>query len=93
MYKIKANIHLYLEKEGGSTRTGFSGMQPSIDIGGDLIACKIIYGNHGAEMPLGQDYDVAVELPYGEVYADRLKSGFHFNLNIAGRVIGYGTVE
>lgn len=68
-------------------------MQPSMDINGDLVACKIIYGEEGTPMLLGYDYDVTVELPYGEIYADKVKRGFCFNLNVASRVVDYGVVE
>ena len=78
MLKVKAKIHLRSETEGGLTLTGFSGMQPSMDIDGELAACKIIYGNEGTVMLLDQDYDVLIELAYGEIFGDKLKSGFHF---------------
>jgi hypothetical protein len=52
MLKVNAKIHLKTKKEGGLTRPGFSGMQFSMDIDGELVACKIIYGEEGTPMPL-----------------------------------------
>jgi len=90
---VNAKIHLRTESEGGLTKAGFSGMQPSIDIDGDLVACKIICGEEGTPMPLGNNYEVSIELGYGKIYEEKLKSGFHFNLNIASRVIGEGVIK
>ena len=93
MLKVKAKIYLQPESEGGLTREGYSGMQPSMDIDGELIACKVICGDEGTSMPLDREYEVMIELGYGEIFEDKLKSGFHFNLNIASRVIGDGVVH
>ncbi len=70
----------------------FSGMQPSIEITGDLVACKIIYGNEGTEMKLGEEYSVQVELPYESEASEKLAKDFHFGLNVGGRVIGHGVI-
>ena len=93
MLKIKAKIYLQPEGEAGLTREGYSGMQPSMDVDGELIACKIFYGDEGTVMPLDREYDVLIELGYGEIFEDKLKPGFHFNLNIASRIIGNGVIQ
>ena len=93
MLEVGAKIYLRTESEGGLTRPGFSGMQPSMDINGKLVACKIIYGKEGTPMPLGHDYEVSIELGYGEMFRDQLTSGFRFNLNIASHVIGNGVIR
>ena len=92
MLSIEARIYLRTEDEGGLTRPGFSGMQPSMDINGELVACKIMDGPEGSVLELGREHDVRIDLGYGEDYADVLQSGFHFNLNVADRVIGNGEI-
>jgi translation elongation factor EF-Tu-like GTPase len=92
MLSVEARIYLKTEDEGGLTRPGFSGMQPSMDINGELIACKIIDGAEGERLDLGQEHDVRIDLGYGEVFSDVLRSGFKFNLNVGGRVIGNGRI-
>lgn len=92
MLSIEARIYLKTEDEGGLTRPGFSGMQPSMDVRGELIACKIIDGPKGSRLELGQEHDVRIDLAYGEDYSEVLRSGFSFNLNIGGRVIGAGRI-
>ncbi len=67
-------------------------MQPSMDINGELVACKIIDGPEGERLELGQEHDVRIDLGYGEEYAGVLRSGFKFNLNVGGRVIGHGYI-
>ena len=92
MLSIEARIYLAAEGEGGLTRPGFSGMQPSMNIRGDLVACRIIDGAEGELLELGQEHDVRIDLGYGEEYADVLRSGFRFTLNVGGRIVGEGTV-
>jgi len=92
MLSIEARIYLRTESEGGMTRRGFSGMQPSMDINGELVACKIIDGPEGSPLELGQEHDVRIDLGYGEDYAAVLRSGFKFKLNVADRVIGRGEI-
>ena len=67
-------------------------MQPSMDIDGELVACKILSGLEGGCIELGKEHDVQIDLGYGESYAAVLQSGFRFNLNVGGRVIGHGHV-
>ena len=92
MLSVEARIYLRPEDQGGLTRPGFSGMQPSMDINGDLIACKIIDGQEGSRLNLGEEHDVRIDLPYGEDYVDVLRSGLEFNLNVGGRIIGSGRI-
>ena len=92
MIRVTAEIHLDPQAEGGLAKDGFSGMQPSINIDGELVACKIIFGEIGTLMPLGRDYCVMLEIPYGEFHVEKLKPGFQFDINIASRKIGSGSV-
>lgn len=92
MLSVEARIYLKTEDEGGLTRPGFSGMQPSMDINGELVACKILDDPEGVRLDLGQEHDVRIDLGYGEDYADVLHGGFKFNLNVGGRVIGKGEI-
>ena len=90
MLSIEAQIYLLSEEEGGVR--GFSHMQPSMNINGELVACKIIDGQKGDPISLGEYHDVRIDLGYGEDYQDVLRSGFEFGLNAGGRIIGHGKV-
>jgi len=92
MLSVEARVYPKREEEGGFTRPGFSGMQPFMDIRGDLVACKIINGPEGELLELGEERDVRIDLPYGEEYADVLRRGFRFRLKVGGRVIGHGRI-
>lgn len=73
-------------------RQGFSGMQPSLSVRGDLIACKLIDGPEGSVITKGEWHDVRIDLAYGEGYSHDLRSGFRFNLNVGNKVIGEGAI-
>lgn len=92
MLSIEAQIYLRTHEEGGLERSGFSGMQPSMAIGGELVACKILDGPEGSEIRKGEWHDVRIDLPYGEIFAETLRSGFRFMLNVGKKVIGEGVV-
>ena len=63
MRQIDAIIYLRTSDEGGLTEAAFSGMQPSIEIAGDLVACKLFCGNNGSEIKRGEQSMVKVEFP------------------------------
>lgn len=90
MLSIEARIWLKSEDDGGLR--GFSHMQPSMNINGELVACKIIDGPKGTPIDPGRWHDVRIDLPYGEMFSDVLRSGFHFGLNFGGRVLGEGVI-
>ncbi len=93
MLKVNAKIYFKSEKEGGLKNPAFSGIQPSMDIDGELVMCKIIFGEEGTPMPLNNDYDVIIELAYGEMFQEKLKPGFRFNINLASRILGNGVIK
>jgi len=90
MLSIEARIFLLSEDEGGLR--AFSGMQPSMNVNGELIMCRIIDGPEGESIALGQEHDVRIDLPYGERFQDVIRSGFEFGLSYGGRVLGHGEV-
>ena len=92
MLSIEAQIVLLPAEEGGLEQPVFSGVQPSMAIRGDLVACKILDGPEGTEIGKGVEHDVRIDLAYGEVYSDTLRSGFRFDLNVGRRVIGRGVI-
>ena len=92
MNRYDAKICLRTEDEGGLTQRAFSGMQSSIEIAGDLVACKIIYGAEGTEMTLGEEHLVQIELSYESEISDRLVRNYHFGINVGGRVISHGVI-
>ena len=92
MLSVEATINLRTEEEGGLIRPGFSGMQPSMDINGELVACKILEGFEGNPLGLGQEHDVQIDPAYGERFSNVRRAGFLFNLNVGGRIIGRGQI-
>ena len=92
MLSIRARICLLPKSEGGFRQPVASGIQPSMSIKGDLVACKILTGRDGELIVPGREYEVRIDLGYGEVYADALVPGFKFSLNLASRVIGHGEI-
>lgn len=94
MLSIKANIYLKkTEEAGGMNRPGFSGMQPSFNVESELIMCRIFEISGKEEMPLGNEYEVRIDLPYGEQYSSYIVPEYKFFLNIGGNIIGRGIVE
>ena len=91
MISLRAIIRLSPAEEGGQGTDGFSGMQPSILISGDLVACKIV-PHESDVIKRGVEYNVMIELPYGEIYSSKVFVGMKFSLNIGGKVIGNGVV-
>lgn len=92
MLEVLAEIKLNKENEGGMDRDGFSGMMPSFNVNGELIMCKLIYGDINTKILRGQTYNIIIQLPYGERYKDVINAGYLFNLNIGGRIIGKGKI-
>lgn len=92
MLEFYAIIYLFNEAEGGMDREGFSGMMPSFSVNNDLIMSKILMGSINSEIKRGQEYNVKIQLPYGENFSKYIYEGYEFNLNIGGKVIGKGKV-
>lgn len=92
MKSVKANIYLLTENEGGMTRDGFSGMQPSFNINGELIMSKIFALSNDKSLPRGVNQDVKIDIPYGDIYSDELEVGRTFLLQTGAKVIGRGTI-
>lgn len=94
MLSLEATIYLKKTEEvGGMSKPGFAGMQPSFNIDGELIMCRIFPLSNKKLMSLGQEHKVRIDLPYGEVYASSLEKDYRFLLNIGGNIIGWGIVE
>jgi len=91
MLTARARVYFKTREEGGHSRA-FSGIQPSMEIDGELVACKILKGDVGSDIELGRSHDVTIELGYGEMFADRLKQGLEFRLMIASWEIGHGEI-
>ena len=92
MLKFTARVYFRTADEGGLTNPAFSGIQPSIEIAGDLVACRIFCGEEGTEMALGEKHDVQLALAYESKASAKLEKNFHFGLNVGGRVIGGGVI-
>lgn len=92
MLMIEAKIYFKKQEEGGLHKNGVSGMQPSFSVSGDLIMCKVIGKGDVTEFALGKEYEVSIELPYGEMFKAEIKKGYQFHLNIGGREFADGVV-
>lgn len=92
MLIIDAKVYFKRQKEGGLHKNGSSGMQPSFSVTNDLIMCKIIGKDAVTEFVLGEEYDVSIELPYGEMFANEIRPGYRFHLNIGGKEFATGVV-
>ncbi len=93
MLKIEADIYLKSEKDGGMSKPGFPGMQPSFKIGNELIMCRIYPMGNQKEMRLGTKSYVSIVLPYGEKFIETIRPHYGFMLNIGGKTIGQGVVK
>ena len=89
MLAVKARIY-FVPKEEGGHKHAFSGIQPSMEIGDELVACKILKGEVGTSIALGVWHDVSITLGYGEIFEHQLKPGFKFRLMVGGWEIGNG---
>lgn len=93
MLKLHAKVKWKLESEGGLAQQPFSGIQPSFSIKGDLIMSQVLCV-HGSDFwEKNKEIEVQINLPYGEQYADSIKQGLVFNLNVGGQVIATGVVQ
>ena len=90
MLKIKAMVWFTSQKKGG--HRAFSGIQPSLEIDGQLIACRILNGSLGEPIDPECWHEVDVDLPYGELLADSFRVGREFKLKIASWEIGHGKI-
>jgi len=92
MLKIDAIVYFKKQEEGGLHKNGISGMQPSFSVRDDLIMCKLIGKNGVSEFTLGEEYEVIIEIPYGEVFSGEITPGYSFHLNIGGKEFATGKV-
>ena len=68
MLLVEAKIIWKTIEDGGLTQQLFSGIRPSFAGAGDLIACIVSRKDVEEVMFWGKEYEVLIELPYGEVY-------------------------
>ena len=92
MLIINAKVYFKSQVEGGLHKNGVSGMQPSFSVLDDLIMCKVVSKAGTNDFVLGEESDVSIELPYGEMYSRQIISGYRFSLNIGGKEIATGIV-
>ena len=93
MLLIKARISFKPEEDPESLhKSGVSGMQPSFSVSDDRIMCRVTSLDDESEFVLGEEYQVSIELPYGEMYAEEITEGYRFMLSIGGREFASGVV-
>jgi hypothetical protein len=88
-----AEIYLFKENGGAMPGDGWSGMMPSFNMDGELIASRVL-----CEKPLTKEqwHEVIIQLPYGDRFEDikeNLKNEYEFKLNIGGKVLGKGIIK
>ena len=93
MLKAKGIVTWIRKEDGGLDSTPFSGIQPSFRVSDDLIISRIFRADGQKEMQPGTEYEVSIELPYGERYRDHIVRDKEFTLNIGSRVIGRGRIK
>lgn len=93
MLQFIADIYLFEENGGVLPGDGWSGMMPSINLDGELIASRIL-----SDKALTKEewHEVIIELPYGDKVnsiKEKIKEQYEFKLNIGGKVLGKGKVK
>lgn len=92
MLKIKAKVYFYGIEKKGLDKDGYSGMMASFSVNSELIMCKILYKDINTVIKRGIEYTVDIELPYGEMFIDIIKTNYRFNIAYASMVVGEGIV-
>jgi len=90
MLRLNAAARFVSVEDGGHRIS--SGLQPGMQIGTDLVACKIVHGPPGTNVEANVWHDLVLELAYGEELRDKIFVGMKFNLAFGGWVIGEGEV-
>lgn len=88
-----ADILLYKDNKGAMPGDGWSGMMPSFNLDGELIASRILSNE---PLTLEEWHEVIVQLPYGNQFEHirkPLKVGYVFKLNFGGTVLGEGKIK
>ncbi|UFP94212.1 hypothetical protein [Gloeobacter morelensis] len=104
MFNIRAKIYLKTVEEDGHSTPWFSGIRPSFNLNGELITCVVIELTGKEWMPLGHEYEVRIDFPYGDEYLDSFKPhereeimknfepGARFFLHVGAKIIAWGVV-
>lgn len=92
MIEVSAIITLERVPELGLNDRIKSGMRPSFNYAGQLVACIVESSDGGEWLGIGTNQPVTVRLPYGDQLGWQLPIGTSFRLNVGGRVVGSGTV-
>lgn len=93
MLEFIAKIYLFKENGGVMPGDGWSGMMPSFNMDGELIASRILCDNTLAKE---EWHEVIIQLPYGDKFEHikgKLKNDYEFKLNVGGKVLGKGIIK
>lgn len=93
MLEFIAEIYLFKENGGAMPGDGWSGMMPSFNMDGDLVASKILCDK---PIPKEKWQEVIIQLPYGDKFEHikaTLKNNYEFKLNVGGKVLGKGVIK
>jgi len=89
-----ADIYLFEENGGAMPGDGWSGMMPSFNMDGVLIASRVL--SDKPVLPKGEWHEVIIQLPYGDKFEEikgTLKNNYEFKLNFGGKVLGKGIIK
>ncbi|MDQ0418983.1 hypothetical protein J2Z48_003208 [Croceifilum oryzae] len=92
---LKAKMILFrLDEKYNLDHDGYSGMNCACKVGGDLITCKVIYGDKDTPIEREKEHIVTIEVLYGKVdmYKKHLYPGYKFTLHLASILLGEGEV-
>jgi hypothetical protein len=90
---ISAVITLERAPELGLRDRIKSGLRPSFNYEGQLVACIVEVADGSDWIEIGSRQRVTIRLPYADQFGWNFRSGTHFRLNVGGKVIGVGTVS
>lgn len=92
MIEVSAIVTLECVPELGLDDRIRSGLRPSFNYAGQLVACIVESADGSEWLEVGTKQSVAVRLPYGDQLGWELPIGTSFRLNVGGQVIGNGKV-
>ena len=92
MSTIIATVRFLPTEEGGLQDHWFSGMMPSFNIDGNLIMCRLEAINETQLLRAGENHDLRIDIPQGDLVQDHLRPNATFCLNAGGRVVARGRI-
>lgn len=91
--QIRAKVTFIAPEQGGRRTPARSGTRSDLKVQGLFTSC-IIHGETAEQVfDFGVEYEVVLELLFGDRYKNAIRVGMEVQLNEGSRMVGYGTVE